>query len=104
MQFRPGPHKKCESSCAKIRCIKRKAIGLPCIISNQAVVSGQPCSKMASQLLQMPVARRAGCLPVGLSSRIQFTQPQIINSFGRYAGSSGSITNPQKGGLVINNF
>ena len=104
MQLRPGPHKKCESSCAKIRCMKRKAVGLPCIISNQVVVSGQSCSKKASQLLQMPVARRAGCLPAGLSSRIQFTQPQAINSFGRYVGTSGSITDPQKGGLVINNF
>jgi len=82
----------------------RKAIGLPCVISNQVVVSGQSCSTKASQLLQMPVARRAGCLPNGLSSRVQFTLPRAINSFGRYAGTSGSITDPQKGGLVINNF
>lgn len=104
MNLRPGPPTKCHSSCALKNCQAKKAVGMPCLLSNQLVLTGQSCKRRSAQILQSTVSRRQGCLPSTLSSRIQYTPARTINSFGRYIGTSGDIGNPQKGGLVIKNF
>jgi hypothetical protein len=99
---------------------------------NQQTDSRQTKISRQSEILQAAQSRRLGCgssgkIPAGINDKgepvrddkgeiiykkgctkthqgITWTKRQNINGFGRYQDKSGSLSNPQKGGLVVSNF
>jgi len=114
-------------SCVKPGCKDPKLL-----FFNQYIQPQQTKAARHSEILQSPQYRRLGCgsdskIPVGFDSKgeplknaqgevayiqgctktkqgITLTERRRINGFGRFLNQSGSLANPQKGGLVVSNF
>ena len=113
-------------------CLKRGCKKPTLALFNHNVTPRQSTAMRQSTILQSPQQRRLGCgsngkVPVGYDSKgnplrdsdgniiyiqgcsktkqgTQYTELKKTNVFGRYSNQSGSISNPQKGGLTVTNF